>query len=157
MAGGRRWPRRRRRRTAMTPHIDIPAYIDDIAAATAQLLASAQDLDDAGVAAPSLLPDWNRAMVLTHVARNADGAAGVLSGAREGVVVAQYPHGFEGRAADIEAGRHRLAADLLADVQASSARLGEAYAAMRAHDWTFESEWFGGTFPVWQLVGSRRR
>ena len=40
----------------------------------AHLRGMMQRMGDDAFAAPSRLPDWSRAHVLTHVARNADGA-----------------------------------------------------------------------------------
>jgi maleylpyruvate isomerase len=137
--------------------IDVPFYVTAVAEASERVLSTADGLDDAAVALPSTLPGWNRAMVLTHLARNADGAAGVLAGARRGEAVLLYPHGQEGRAADIEAGRDRGASALLADLHMSVDGLAASYAAMREADWMFESRWQAGTFPVWQLLPSRWR
>ena len=39
-----------------------------------------------------------------HLARNADGVRGMVEGAIAGEEREQYPHGAEGRAADIDAG-----------------------------------------------------
>jgi maleylpyruvate isomerase len=135
--------------------IDVTLYVDAVATSSGRVLASARGLDDDAVALPSSLPGWNRAMVLTHLARNADGAAGVLAGARRGEAVAPYPHGAAGRAADIEAGRDRSASDVLCDLQSSVEGLALSYAAMRGADWDFESEWAAGPFEVWQLLVSR--
>ena len=55
-------------------------------------------------ALPSLLPEWTRGHVLTHIARNADSFVRVLEAARRGEVVTQYEGGVAGRNADIEAG-----------------------------------------------------
>jgi maleylpyruvate isomerase len=137
------------------PEIDVPSSVRDVAAASDRVLTSARGLGDEEVARPSLLPGWNRAMVLTHLARNADGATGVLDGARRGEAVPLYPHGPAGRAADIEAGRERSASELRHDLQGSVALLAESYAAMSAADWEFESQWAAGPFTVWRLLVSR--
>jgi maleylpyruvate isomerase len=86
-------------------------------------------LTDAGARRPSLLPNWTVGHVLTHLARNADSHVRMLEGARRGEVADQYPGGNEQRAADIEAGAGRPAADLVADVAGSAGRLEEAWAA----------------------------
>jgi maleylpyruvate isomerase len=135
--------------------IDVSTYTDAVAESSERVLTTARALDDATVALPSLLPGWNRAMVLTHLARNADGAAGVLTGARRGEAIPPYPHGPEGRSADIEAGRDRGASQLLEDLEGSVAGLAESYAAMSEADWEFESRWAAGSFSVWRLLVSR--
>ncbi|MEO6885764.1 MAG: maleylpyruvate isomerase N-terminal domain-containing protein, partial [Jatrophihabitantaceae bacterium] len=95
---------------------------------------AAEQWSDTDVRAASLLPDWTRGHVLTHIARNADGIALTLSGALRGEVLARYPHGRQGRAADIEAGACRSAAELLADVNESAERLDRTYAAVADAD-----------------------
>lgn len=85
-------------------------------------------LTDAGARRPSLLPEWTVGHVLTHLARNADSHVRMLEGARRGEVADQYPGGNEQRAADIEAGAGRPAAELVADVVDRAGRLEIAWA-----------------------------
>lgn len=103
-------------------------------ASTATLLAGldAEQWSDADVHAPSLLPGWRRGHVLTHLARNADGIVVTLEGGLRGEVLARYPAGPQGRAADIDAGADRTAAELLIDVRQSAERLDRAYTAVAA-------------------------
>jgi maleylpyruvate isomerase len=103
--------------------------------ATQRLIQTARTLDDAGVAAPSLLPGWTRGHVLTHVARNADGMTNLLTWARTGVKTPQYAS-LEQRAADIEAGAARPIAEHVADLEATAARFTEAAAAVPAEAWS---------------------
>ncbi len=84
-------------------------------------------LTDDQVRRPSLLPGWSVGHVLTHLSRNADAFARMTDGARRGVVVAMYPNGREGRAADIEAGADRCAAEIIADLTSAMARLDDAF------------------------------
>jgi maleylpyruvate isomerase len=91
-----------------------------------QLLA---DLDDDVARQPSLLPGWSVGHVVTHLARNADGMARMYEGAARGEIAEMYPGGAPRRAADIEAGHARPAAELLADLHGSVARLEAAWAA----------------------------
>jgi maleylpyruvate isomerase len=90
----------------------------------------AEDWADADVRAPSLLPNWTRAHVLTHIARNADSFTRAVSGALRGEIVRRYPDGQAGRTADIEAGATRALPELAADVRVSAQRLDEAFAAV---------------------------
>jgi maleylpyruvate isomerase len=110
-------------------------HIAGAEAAHRRLADTLAQLTDADVRAPSLLPGWNVAMTLTHIARNADSLRRMLDGARGGQVLDQYERGAEGRAADIEAGRNRDRAFLVADVQAASALLEESWHALDAHTW----------------------
>ena len=80
-------------------------------------------------AAPSRLPGWTIGHVLTHLARNADSMTWVLESSERGEVVDRYPGGVERRNADIEAGAGRPAAEQIADVAATDARLDAAFAA----------------------------
>jgi maleylpyruvate isomerase len=142
--------------------IDIPTRVDAIDRATSRLLGTVDGVDDAAWRGPSILPGWNRAMVLTHLARNADGVTGMLAGAQRGEVVHLYPHGREGRSADIEAGRNRDAARVVEDVRTACGRLAEVCAAMSQGDWHRDGEAFAGStgdrrFPVWEMLVSRRR
>jgi maleylpyruvate isomerase len=129
----------------------------DVRDATDRLLATLAGLDDATARGPSLLPGWSVGHVLTHLARNADGNTRMAEGAARGEVLEQYPHGQEGRAADIEAGSGRPAAELVADVRASAARLDDAWAAMPPAAWDHLVRPSHREVPVAVNVISRRR
>jgi len=92
-------------------------------------------MGDDAFAAPSGLPGWSRAHVLTHVARNADAMINLLNWARTGVSTPAYASD-EQRDADIEAGAGRAPDVIRADVIASSDRLAQVVAAMPARAWT---------------------
>ena len=84
--------------------------IDRVAEAHAALddhLDAMSGSSGADPALPSLLPEWTRGHVLTHIARNADSFVRVLEAARRGEVVTQYEGGVASRNADIEAGASR--------------------------------------------------
>lgn len=85
--------------------------------------------------APSLLPGWSRAHVLSHVARNADAMINLLRWARTGVETPAYA-GREQRDADIEAGAARTPDEIRADVIDSSDRLAETVRQMPEPAWT---------------------
>jgi maleylpyruvate isomerase len=106
---------------------DISQSMASIAAATGRLLGTAGTLTDAQVGEPSLLPGWTRGHVLSHLARNADGLANLLRWAGTGTETPMYASA-QARAADIEAGTGRDAADLTADLAATA----EAFAAQAA-------------------------
>ncbi len=122
---------------------DPLALVDDINAATDRLIMSASRLDDSAIAQPSGLPGWTRGHVLTHVARNADGAVNLLTWARTGVQTPQYAS-REQRAADIEAGSGRPAAEQLADLRATRERFAEAMDQMPAQAWATVVRWTHG-------------
>jgi maleylpyruvate isomerase len=108
------------------------------------------------VTAPSLLPGWTIGHVLTHLARNADSMTWALESSERGEVVERYPGGVARRDADIEAGAGRPAAEQIADVAASDARLDAAFAAHTRWDGRCEDV-AGRLIVVDQLVFMRWR
>lgn len=92
-------------------------------------------LTDLTARQPSLLPGWTVGHVLTHVARNAEASVRRVQAAAQGEVVDQYVGGAEGRAAEIDAGAGRAAADLVADVATWSQRLDAAFASFPEDGW----------------------
>ena len=94
-------------------------------------------LDDDDLVAPSGLPDWSRAHVVAHLARNADALVNLLTWARTGVETPMYPS-REFRDADIQRTAEQLPEELRADYAAASARLAVAIETMPAGAWTAE-------------------
>ena len=70
---------------------------------------------------PSRLPEWSRAHVLVHIARNAEGLENLLLAARTGAALRMYSSPST-RAADIAVGVGRPAEVIVADVVESSFR-----------------------------------
>src|SRR3954447_14281823 len=62
----------------------------DLSEATRRLIRSADALTEDRFAEPSGLPGWTRAHVLAHLALNAEGLAGALTGIVEGRRAAVY-------------------------------------------------------------------
>ncbi|GAA5033698.1 maleylpyruvate isomerase family mycothiol-dependent enzyme [Actinopolymorpha pittospori] len=118
----------------------VARSIDD---ATRQLVETVESLHEDDLRAPSLLPGWTRAHVLTHLARNADGGRRLLVWARTGVETPEYPS-MQARTAEIEAGAARSATQLLADVRDSAKRFAEEYAKMPPDAWYSKVRWTGG-------------
>jgi maleylpyruvate isomerase len=117
--------------TTTPPTPSLAAFdeaLDEMARATDRLLATVDGFSDADVRAASGLPEWTRAHVLTHVARNADGVANLAHWARTGEVRPMYPDGPEGRNAAIEEGAGRHVGDLRLDLGESADRLLAAFA-----------------------------
>lgn len=92
-------------------------------------------MGDDAFGAPSGLPGWTRAHVLSHIARNADALVNLLDWARTGVPTPAYAS-REQRDADIEAGAVRSPAAIRDDVAASSDRLAVVVQAMPAAAWS---------------------
>jgi maleylpyruvate isomerase len=134
------------------PHEDI-ARVDD---AQARFEAAIAGLDDDDMRRASTLPEWTVGHLLTHVARNADSHVRRTEAAVRGEVVEQYPGGYEGRAAEIEAGAHRPADELIADVRTSGAAVLAAWRAVPEAAWDGMTTDVGGRDrPLWQLTARR--
>jgi len=104
---------------------------------------------------PSRLPGWNRAQVLTHLARNADGHRRMIEGAARGEVLEQYQGGVEGRNAGIDAGADVTAGEALEDFATATAALEAAWATT---DWQgFGRRTLAGDSPIGRLPFLRTR
>jgi maleylpyruvate isomerase len=97
-----------------------PTYLDG---AQQRLTATLRALGDAEeeLHRPSRLPEWSRAHVLVHIARNAEGLENLLLAARTGAALRMYSSPST-RAADIAAGAGRPVEVIVADVVESSFR-----------------------------------
>ena len=94
-------------------------------------------LTDDELAAPSALPDWSRAHVVAHLARNADALGNLLTWARTGVETPMYPS-REARDADIATTAAQTPDQLRADYAAACARLAEAIETTSTDTWAAE-------------------
>ncbi|MDA8268850.1 MAG: maleylpyruvate isomerase family mycothiol-dependent enzyme [Actinomycetota bacterium] len=95
--------------------------ISECSSAHRRLLDHVAEMDDADMSRPSLLPAWTVGHVLTHLARNADAFTGIFRAAAGGGVAEMYAGGSETRAAAIERGAGRPAAEILDDLRLSTA------------------------------------
>ena len=125
----------RRSATGYIPELDIERVGD----ATVRFLAALDGLTDADVAKPSLCEGWTVGHVLNHVARNADSHVRRAEAALRGEVIQQYAGGLEGRAAEIDAGAARPAAELVEDVRSSAAAVDAAWAKVPTMAWATRS------------------
>jgi maleylpyruvate isomerase len=119
--------------------VDQAAEIDEVVAGArgshARLVEAIAPLTDGQAASPSLLLGWTVGHALTHLARNADSHVRMLRAALAGEAATQYAGGPEQRAADIEAGAARPAAELIADVATSAAALDQVWPEMTPQAW----------------------
>ena len=83
---------------------------------------------------PSHLPEWTRAHVIAHVARNADALVNLLTWARTGDETPMYASTGQ-RAAEIEAGAQCTEHEIDEDLRAADARFAAAAACLPAHCW----------------------
>lgn len=133
----------------------VEEMIDIIGAATGRLVTSASALSDSQAREPSPLPGWSRGHVLTHVARNADGLRNLLTWAQTGVQTPMYPS-LQARAADIEAGASRPAAELAADVARSAEPFAARARELRDDAWLAEvCGARGPAHPAWVTLHRR--
>jgi maleylpyruvate isomerase len=145
-------------RVVASVDIDVASSVAGVRRSQAAFEESLRDIGDDFVRAPSLLPGWSRGHVLTHVARNADGATRMLRAAAQGVVGEQYPGGMEERNADIEAGSGRPAAEIVEDVTTSARGLDAAIDAMPVDAWARDVRFLRtGIQPAWRCVFTRWR
>ena len=92
-------------------------------------------LSDDDLAADSNLPDWSRAHVVAHLARNADALVNLLTWARTGVETPMYPSRAV-RDAGIAATAALTPDELRRDYVAACDRLAQAIEVMPADAWT---------------------
>ncbi len=141
----------------MATEADAP--VDDlahVAGAESRLLDAVRNLGDADMVAPSRLDGWTVAHLLTHLARNADSHRRRTAAAVAGVMVDQYPGGMAERAAEIEAGAGRTAAEVVTDLATASTAMLEAWRDVPGHAWSgVTRDASGAERPLSELPGRR--
>jgi maleylpyruvate isomerase len=100
---------------------------------TERLLAEVAGLPDEALSAPTALPGWTRAYLLSHIAANADALRNLVHWARTGEERRMYAS-TQAREADIAAGAEASPADLRARVASSAAELAADLDALDALD-----------------------
>ena len=110
---------------------------------TSLLMRTAAGLDDESIREASLCQGWTRAHVLSHIARNADALANLVSWAVTGTPRAMYDSP-ESRDADIEAGSTRGAHEIFTDLEDSAARFAAAATGLAGAPERVEVEMRGG-------------
>jgi maleylpyruvate isomerase len=101
---------------------------------TQKLLADVAALSDAALAAPTLLPGWNRRYLLSHIAANADALGNLVHWARTGEERRMYVSS-EQRDADIAKGSQLPAAELRTWIESSAQTLAGGLAALPETAW----------------------
>ncbi|MGX1804600.1 maleylpyruvate isomerase family mycothiol-dependent enzyme [Nocardia sp. NPDC055321] len=142
--------------TSEAPELtEMAEQLDTVAAATARLLHTAEQLRDADLVDPSLLPGWTRGHVLAHLSRNADSLVNLLLWARTGIETPQYASAFL-READIEAGAPRPLREQLEDLTAASERWLSLARVLPADRWpTVVRNRAGGEMPATRVPWMR--
>jgi maleylpyruvate isomerase len=121
----------------------------DLGDATRRLIRTADGLADAAYAEPSGLPGWTRGHVLAHLALNAEGLAGALTGIVEGRRVPMYAS-QDARNGDIDDLAARGPSVIRTRLLGSCTDLDDALAAVPADesDTTIDRVPGGRTFTV---------
>lgn len=143
--------------TPLAPALRPDDHLRRVRSAHGRLLGTVGGIDDETARRPSLLPGWDVAMLITHLARNADGHTTVAEGARAGQQRRRYPS-QEARDAGIEAGRGRSAAEVADDLRAAIDRLEQAWETLPPEAWAvvgFSAT--GGPEPVAGAPAARLR
>jgi maleylpyruvate isomerase len=107
-------------------------------------LAALENLTDDDCRQDSLLPNWSRGHVLTHLSRNADSHVNLLQAAVRGEVGEQYASA-EQRNGDIERGSTRSAEELIMDLRLSIYGLEAAWASANEKAWSGQGRTLRGT------------
>ena len=136
---------------------ELDAVVAGCASAHQRLLATLDELDDASVAQPSLLPGWTVGHVTTHLARQADSVSRVLEAASRGEPAERYPGGRDQRTAEIEAGAARPAREQAEDVRRTIWRLESAWVSVPAEGWALTGTLMGQAESVSDLPFRRWR
>ena len=123
-----------------------------LAASHRRLSEALEGLTDDVARSDSRLPGWSVGHLLTHIARNADSVTRRMRAAARDEVVDQYPGGAAGRAAEIEAGAGRPAAELVADVRASAAAAERSAAELPDDAWDRLARSAGGQLHTMRRV-----
>lgn len=141
--------------TRGTTSTAIPNLVEMVVATT-RYLGALSDLTDADMRAPALLPEWTRAHVVTHLARNADAFCNLLRWAETGQERYMY-QSQERRDADIAEGARRSAHELRVDSSASAGRLVQAMNELDVqHEDNLVARAPGGpTFPAREIATHR--
>ena len=109
-------------------------HVSGCAAAHQRLLGALENLTNDDCRQDSLLPNWTRGHVLTHLSRNADSHVNLLQAAVRGEVGNQYVS-VEQRNGDIESGATRSAEELVMDLRLSIYGLEAAWASANEKAW----------------------
>lgn len=100
-------------------------------------LVQALSLEDDALGQASLLPEWTRAHVIAHVARNADALGNLLHWASAGIETPMY-RDSAAREQDIQLGATQEPEALRLDLATAQRRLAQATSRTQASDWPVE-------------------
>lgn len=121
--------------TALTVRQDTAVTLPWLRAGTERLISTVAALSDAALREPSGLPNWSRAHVVAHVARNAEALGRLAHWAATGDETPMYPD-LDARDADIERTAANPAAILRADLATTAADLEQRFGKLDDAAWS---------------------
>ena len=128
---------------------------DELDTATQRLIDEARIMTTSDLQAPSLLPGWSRAHVLSHLARGADAMRNLLAGARAGRDRPAYASP-QARDADIDTGAAAGARELVDDLVGSAMALRTVARQLPDIAWRYRVQMPDSPrFPASQLLARR--
>jgi len=110
--------------------------LSDVKTAAARLSTLVDGLDESTARGDSVLPGWSRGHVITHLANFSRAFTRQVEYALRGELIEVYDGGRPARDAEIEAGAHRPAAELTADLNEAVTALLAAWDRVGPDDWT---------------------
>ncbi len=131
--------------------------LDRVDAAYAALYETLDRCTDRLMRAPSGLPGWSRAELVTHLARNADANRRMAEGAIRGELIPQYVGGPVQREEEIRRGRGRTAREAIIDLEQAQQALVATWSTMPDEAWDRATLALAGTRPAWRGVWARWR
>jgi maleylpyruvate isomerase len=119
------------------------------------MLALTAELDDDAMAAPSRLPGWNRAMLISHLRYGAEAQLRGVLAATTGRSAAMYPGGEDQRDAEIESGRMRPSRALHDELADVCRRMEDAFASLGDSHWDLPVISRRGAIPIHEVLLQR--
>src|ERR1700759_768261 len=129
---------------------------DQLDFATQRLLSTARIIDEADLAAPSLLPGWASGPSLAPPARGADAPRNLMVGVRTGTARAPYASPAA-RTSDIERGATQPRTVLVEDVADAAKAFRTVSRQLPDEAWSAEVDWVPGLepFPATEILVRR--
>ncbi|MSO59228.1 MAG: maleylpyruvate isomerase family mycothiol-dependent enzyme [Ilumatobacteraceae bacterium] len=138
--------------------MDLDDQVAGCAASHQLLLTVIDELTETQCHEPSLLVDWSRGHVLSHLARNAMSHVHLLDCAQRGETGEQYPGGYKARNAGINDHANDTRDELVKAVRSSIYALEGAWAGASAQAWAGSGQQAtGAVIPMHDIVFLRWR
>jgi maleylpyruvate isomerase len=139
------------------PEHSVAETIEWMNRGTEWCLAHVATMSDADFGEPSQLPNWSRAHLVAHLARNAEALERLLLWARTGVETPMYSSPLQ-RSSEIEAGSLEKPTVLRAELLETIASLARAVEELPELSWAFEvRSATGRTIPAGEVPWLRTR